>query len=330
MKKIIYLFLFSSVCTTITATNISLELTFPPSALLAIAGASATEMKSISKKNCPQVDGYYAASTSDTPNITFYLQRGWPFYFMNYGFAQQRKFPSQIGYLSDVVRAIRATSSNTPLPSNVMHQSFHKSRETYSGESLIWILHRNNPGSSVACYNNNDQPTICPAGPGVSFNRGGPLASGATPQNPIKVSRGTRDHSTEWSFDITMLTAAWKNDFSVLSALRNATLLPASTSSSLTLNASLFKPTNTTTPASYYFAETGTDIYLPIHMISPGNSLTITDPNLVNYGPAKSEDGDFYLPYKASASAKQPTWLPWTQSYYPDDIPQKIGKSSSF
>jgi hypothetical protein len=69
----------------------------------------------------------------------------------------------------------------------------------------------------------------------------------------------------------------------------------------------------------FYFAETNTQyVYLPLHMISPGENLLAADPDFVNFGP---------LPPGKHPAPQLGTWLPWTSGYAPINVPYDALKS---
>lgn len=86
-----------------------------------------------------------------------------------------------------------------------------------------------------------------------------------------------------------------------------------------TIDASSFKAVNGM-PISYYFAQTGVDIYLPLHMITPGDDLKTADPDLLNFGPAPTQ---YNTPIPGDI-------LPWTYKYIPKHLPITILKTEDF
>lgn len=85
-------------------------------------------------------------------------------------------------------------------------------------------------------------------------------------------------------------------------------------------------PNNLTTLFSdntntYYFAQTGVMIYLPLHMISPGDDFEKADPDYLNFGPAPG------TPAYNTPIINDPTngtILPWTYGYMPRNIPAQL------
>lgn len=73
-------------------------------------------------------------------------------------------------------------------------------------------------------------------------------------------------------------------------------------------------------PLNYYFAETGVDVFLPLHMVTPGDSLEKPDPDYLNYG---IFSGNYNVP-------KANSILPWSHKYLPKDLPSEIVKTEDF
>lgn len=73
-------------------------------------------------------------------------------------------------------------------------------------------------------------------------------------------------------------------------------------------------------PIDFYFAQTGVGIYLPLHMISPGDKLTLTDPDYLNFGPGPNN-------YAAVMPNKI---IPWTYSYMPRNIPSNLLNKTAY
>lgn len=83
----------------------------------------------------------------------------------------------------------------------------------------------------------------------------------------------------------------------------------------MTLQPSSFKAILGET-VQFYFAQTGVDIYLPLHMVSPGSNLLAADPNYVNFGPAPGNP-TYNQPLPGNI-------LPWTHGYIPKNIPATL------
>ena len=100
----------------------------------------------------------------------------------------------------------------------------------------------------------------------------------------------------------------------------------------LELNYNAFAPINMFN-CSYYFAQTGYGVYLPLHMIAPitydgklQDSFENIDGAWTNFGPARHSASPYYgkdthintqLP-----TTGQPAYWPWGWSYTPPNIPQ--------
>lgn len=65
--------------------------------------------------------------------------------------------------------------------------------------------------------------------------------------------------------------------------------------------------------SQFYFAGTGVGIYLPLHMISPGENLLAAEPDYLNFGPAPGTPA-YNTPIPGNI-------LPWTHGYMPKNIP---------
>jgi hypothetical protein len=97
----------------------------------------------------------------------------------------------------------------------------------------------------------------------------------------------------------------------------------------LELNYAAFAPINMFN-CSYYFAQTGYGVYLPLHMIAPitydgklQNSFGNIDGAWTNFGPARRTTNPYYGKETATITTQQqPYYWPWGWSYTPPNIPQ--------
>jgi hypothetical protein len=133
--------------------------------------------------------------------------------------------------------------------------------------------------------------------------------------------RGQQYNNNKYTFDKVIFNNRTANEH-YMSLLESATL----PKSSLNIGPSSFKSVNGES-TSYYFAETGVDIYVPLHMVSPGDNPLHADPDYLNFGPAKIEGS---TTIEQTEPLSNNTWLPWSMGYFPQDIPTEIVNSYEF
>jgi hypothetical protein len=296
IKKNILLYLLLSISNWSYCTTVAFEITWPKSALLMFANRT-MDLSNIPGGALPQVSGYLAT----TDPLQMLLQRGmiagpegW------LGYTSGRPFPSRLIYMSDVVRAARATDFE-------------------NSDNLTKYVHIG--GKELGIYN--------------SVPRGSCLHCGTVTFNNIVVNALTNlwigynhdknifAHGMDYNWHT---KAPYNLGTSVVHFLEHT--LPGGKnggckSMSLVPHSSLsFYTTASENPAvTEYFIKTGSaDIYLPLHMISPGSSLTNPDPNYINYGPA-------YSGFSATTEYTKnlgSEFIPWNDGYYPRDIPNAL------
>jgi len=86
-----------------------------------------------------------------------------------------------------------------------------------------------------------------------------------------------------------------------------------------TIKESSFAAVNGET-VDYYFAQTGVDVFIPLHMLTPGTDLQKPDPDYLNYG---IFPGNYNTPKPGSI-------LPWSDKAMPNFIPTKLAGSPVF
>lgn len=145
----------------------------------------------------------------------------------------------------------------------------------------------------------------------------------SSPKGPDAILRGNKDMSTDYgtllgtNFNKTVQNllfnyggGSWSNrDWTPMHWIKHNGVF----TTGITLTQESFKSA-AGKPINFYFAETGADIYLPLHMISPGDSLILTDPDYLNFGPGPNN-------YAAVIPDKI---IPWTYSYMPRNIPSDL------
>jgi hypothetical protein len=159
-----------------------------------------------------------------------------------------------------------------------------------------WVRHSRSP-----YVNGKDCGSTAPCGhvgPGNVWDRGG---------------------NQHWSFDYYILKMWESNNYSYAQAIK--TDICNGQVKSLSIDYANFKPVNSN-GIPYYFSLTGQDMYLPLHMIMPEDSLLSADGNFVNFGPTNKANN-----YN---KVNPNTWYPWTYGYCPPNLPQKIVGSTSF
>lgn len=301
-KQIILILLLLAIKVTFTIQPaMAVEMTWPLSALLWVSNIPVSTLKkntqnasiyymlgSYKPGSLPQCEGYYAS----TDPFDIALQIG-----VNAGIGHisnalnntgNNGVENKILYFSDMIRACR---NKPPGPF-----------EGFGG----W-------NSKVFCTNKTMMSS-----PGPIRERIGVIPC---PKGPRSASfRGSSNASATDTFDgiVAWITSQWYNNINVFMAAAKKTIFL--NTPSITLTSASFTPVNGEAN-SYYFALTGADVYLPLHMISPGEHLLATDPNYLNFGPT---------PENVNTPQDGGGWLPWSYGYMPAHIPQQKLKTTVF
>jgi hypothetical protein len=356
-KIMIAITLFITGNTNITNTyNLGVEMTWPYSSLLWVSDVPLKTMASNVKSHnqyygdggqvygtgaIPQVNGYYA---TEKP-FTIVLQRGAN---ANNGGWDVLRHPNSyvanpIIYFSDVVRAFRNVETFT----NQFRPRWKSpSGNCYSKKYKAW-----GPGKQINLWKNphlyswgtkslntfylGGVPPVCSKGPDSSWARGqssGHYFVGTFDQvvsSNASLSGGGHYSSTTGA--LKRANFGWDPDSGNYGNTTNP-------NKSLELSSKSCRPMNGQ-PLNYYFAETGVDIYLPIHMVSPGDNISDADQDYVNFGPAPN---DYKTPHAAVpfndstpndiryTDKSYGNWLPWTYGYFPKNIPSDLAGDANF
>lgn len=313
--KNILLYLLLGVSSWSYCTTVGFEITWPKSALLMFSNVSTTSSyyhNHIPSSVLPQVSGYLAT----TDPLQMFLQRGmisgtnclvnpaiamwgWgrPAGWLGYNY--DRSYPSRLIYMSDIVRAIEATNFGGNL-SKYVHISGKEKGPLNAVQRGGWV------GGGTITFNNMVVNALTNSWIGSN----------------LKLNIAANNMNWDW-----FKSTAPQNLKNNLKNFLNRTLPGATTYGcnfmSLEPHATLsFYSTTSENPAvTEYFIKTGSaDIYLPLHMISPGHSLTNPDPDYINYGPVYRGITSGAPEVTSSPSG----FVPWNDGYYPTDIPNAL------
>lgn len=271
--------------------EVAVEMTWPLSALLWVCEGNYTTIQNNTSASWGKK--YYFGNNNygqgALPQVNGYYATKAPFSIvlqqgtnMQNGFLHpgNSPFANYIHYFSDVVRAFR----NPYVPVAGHKREF----------SLVQTCE-----------------TICKRGPGSSVDRGmSSTGWGVTYDDALAL----------------ITTIDWSGDGNEPLQIMKWCALGGNTNGSagqiglkgIYLTAAMFTPVNGKAN-SYYFTQTGADIYLPLHMISPGDYLLAADDDYVNFGPGGPND------YNGTYSQ----WLSWYNGYIPKNIPYNLIKGTS-